>query len=75
MNEPPTLAIEIELNGQRVKATTAVLRDALESLGYDPDRRGVAAAINGEIVPRSDWDRLLLRDGDRVEIVGAVQGG
>ena len=39
------------------------------------DRRGVAAALDGEVVPRSDWDATPLDDGAEVEIVGAVQGG
>jgi sulfur carrier protein len=35
---------------------------------------GVAAAVNGEVVPRREW-AMPVRDGDRVEIVTAVQGG
>ncbi len=40
-----------------------------------PYRRGVAVAVNGEVVPRGDWDGAPLRDGDRVEILTAAQGG
>jgi sulfur carrier protein len=36
---------------------------------------GVAAAVNGEVVPRRSWPAMLVRDGDRVEVVTAVQGG
>jgi sulfur carrier protein len=36
--------------------------------------KGVAAAVNGEVVPRREWVTPV-RDGDRVEIVTAVQGG
>jgi len=36
---------------------------------------GVAAAVNGEVVPRRSWAGTLLCDGDRVEVVTAVQGG
>ncbi len=36
---------------------------------------GVAAAVNGEVVPRRSWPGTLLREGDQVEIVTAVQGG
>jgi thiamine biosynthesis protein ThiS len=35
----------------------------------------MAVAVNGEIVRRLDWKTHTLRTGDRVEIVGAVQGG
>ena len=37
--------------------------------------RGVAGAVNGEVVPRSRWEALALRDGDRVEVLTAAQGG
>jgi sulfur carrier protein len=37
--------------------------------------RGVAVAVNGEVVPRSTWPAVELRDGDRVEILTAAQGG
>jgi sulfur carrier protein len=36
---------------------------------------GVAAAVNGEVVPRSAWPAAVLADGDQVEVVTAVQGG
>lgn len=37
--------------------------------------RGVAVAVNGEVVPRSQWTAVALRDGDRVEVLTAAQGG
>lgn len=38
-------------------------------------RRGVAVAVDGEVVPRGAWDATALADGVRVEVVMAVQGG
>ncbi|MFA9429964.1 sulfur carrier protein ThiS [Egicoccus sp. AB-alg2] len=43
--------------------------------GQVPDRRGVAVAVDGEVVPRRDWDATALDDGAHIELVGAVQGG
>lgn len=37
--------------------------------------RGVAVAVNGEVVPRSTWDSAGLAEGDRVEVLTAAQGG
>jgi sulfur carrier protein len=37
--------------------------------------RGVAVAVNGEVVPRTGWPGRVLRDGDRVEVLTAAQGG
>lgn len=39
------------------------------------DRRGVAVAVDGEVVPRAAWDATVVEEGARIEIVGAVQGG
>lgn len=39
------------------------------------DRRGVAVAVDGDVLPRTQWDDRELGDGAAVEIVGAVQGG
>ncbi|MFI7428557.1 sulfur carrier protein ThiS [Micromonospora sp. NPDC049836] len=37
--------------------------------------RGLAVAVNGEVVPRGGWPATVLRDGDRVEVLSAAQGG
>jgi sulfur carrier protein len=37
--------------------------------------RGIAVAVNGEVVPRSAWDTTGLQPGDRVEVLIAAQGG
>jgi sulfur carrier protein len=37
--------------------------------------KGVAAAVNGEVVPRRAWPATELAELDEVEIVTAVQGG
>lgn len=39
------------------------------------EQRGVAVAVNGEVVPRTGWPATGLRDGDRVEVLSAAQGG
>jgi sulfur carrier protein len=66
----------IELNGDLVELETpATVAVAVERLGADPERRGLAVAVDGEVVPRSAWDRTQLSDGQRVEVVGAIQGG
>ena len=38
------------------------------------EHKGIAVAVNGEVVPRAEWDRPL-RSGDGVEILVASQGG
>ncbi len=40
-----------------------------------PSPRGVAVAVDGEVVPKSTWADRIVRPGDRVEIVTGVAGG
>ncbi|GIJ26204.1 thiamine biosynthesis protein ThiS [Micromonospora qiuiae] len=40
-----------------------------------PQERGVAVAVNGEVVPRTGWPATVLSGGDRVEVLSAAQGG
>jgi sulfur carrier protein len=37
--------------------------------------KGVAAAVNGAVVPRTAWDSRALCGGDRVLVIRATQGG
>jgi sulfur carrier protein len=54
-------------------ATT--LAALLCTLGFEERTAGVAVAVNGEVVRRSAWAAHRLSAGDRVDVVGAVQGG
>lgn len=56
-----------------VAALVAVLLP--EPRGHRRRPRGVAVAIDDAVLPRSTWASTALRDGDRVEVVTAVQGG
>jgi sulfur carrier protein len=42
---------------------------------YGRGERGIAVALNGEVVARSKWNEITLNDGDRVEVLGAIGGG
>ncbi|MFY1654111.1 sulfur carrier protein ThiS [Solwaraspora sp. WMMB762] len=66
--------MELIVNGASMTAPTGtVLADVVRAV---TDRaRGVAVAVNGEVVPRSGWSAEQLCDGDRVEVLIAAQGG
>jgi thiamine biosynthesis protein ThiS len=67
-------AISLVLNGKpRSLASETPLPQLLEELGVD--RRLVAVAHNGEVIPRDQYESVVLHDGDRVEIVRMVGGG
>jgi len=66
----------IVLNGERsdVPAGETVLA-VLAHLGLHGDVRGVAVAVDGEVVPRADWQSFTLGESARVEVLTAMQGG
>jgi sulfur carrier protein len=70
----PTV-VEIVVNGEPRQIAAANVRALLGALGYDATGRGLAVARNDEIVPRGEWETTPVASGDRIEIVGAVQGG
>jgi sulfur carrier protein len=66
----------IHVNGEpTLIADDATVADLLHGLSVDREARGLAVAVDGEVVPRGAWDAYALRAGARVEIVAAVQGG
>jgi sulfur carrier protein len=66
--------IDLILNGERCRLEEGVTIGAVvDDLGLG--RRGVAVAVNEQVVPRSSWDGTALSSADRVEILTAVQGG
>jgi sulfur carrier protein len=66
----------VRVNGEsRTLPDEATVAAALDVLGTPADGRGVAVAIDGEIVPRGQWAATALLEGQEIEIVQAVQGG
>jgi sulfur carrier protein len=66
----------VELNGQAEQLPDgATVADAVEAVGVNGETRGVAVAVDGEVVRRADWVRTPLADRQAVEVVRAVQGG
>lgn len=69
------MSLLLRVNGEGRELAVATVIDLLRSEGVDPARRGVAVAVNGEVVRRRDWPATALSSGDQVEIVKPVAGG
>jgi thiazole synthase len=68
--------MRIELNGEpRELDDGATLADAVRKSGAQREGRGVAVALDGEVVPRAKWDSTALAEGGSVEVLAAIQGG
>ncbi len=51
------------------------LRDVLALVGRTGADRGVAIAVNGEVVPRDEWDARDVSAEDHIEVLSAIGGG
>jgi sulfur carrier protein len=67
--------VTVIVNGEPRDLTAgATVSEVLGALGIEV-RRGLAVAVDGEVVRRAEWDVRALPEGARVEVVRAVQGG
>ncbi len=66
----------VELNGEALELKPgATVATVVDRAGAGGDRRGVAVAVDGEVIPRSAWTTTELTNGQRIEVLGAIQGG
>ena len=69
--------MRLSINGQEREFpeldSRPLLARLVELLGMKPDR--IAIERNGDIIPRSTWERVTLEGGDKLEVVQFVGGG
>jgi len=66
----------IWINGRELDGRDGrTIGELLAELGVEPRARGVAVAVDGEVVPRAEWDARAVPAGARVEALTAMQGG
>ena len=67
--------MKLTINGEAQSTDAATVADLMAELGYERNAPGVAAALNGAVIPRTQWGSAKLGDGDKIDIIHAVQGG
>ena len=66
----------VRVNGEERRLPAgATVADAVRATGAEAGARGVAVALENEVVPRGEWGSTRLSHGARVEVLQAVQGG
>ncbi|HZZ95798.1 MAG TPA: sulfur carrier protein ThiS [Jatrophihabitantaceae bacterium] len=66
--------MSVEINGTASEVTDGTtLLELIES--HAGTTRGSAVVVDGTVVPRSDWPHYRVADGQRIELITAVQGG
>jgi sulfur carrier protein len=67
--------MKVTLNGKPAELPEeATLPDVLAILGFEVSR-GLAVAVDSEVIPRKRWPSFDLSDGMKIEVLRAVQGG
>jgi sulfur carrier protein len=68
--------MNVTVNGEpREVGTGATVASVVELLDVAQDARGVAVALDGEVVSRGRWADTQLSEGSTVEVVAAIGGG
>ena len=65
----------IFVNGEPRDGAGATISELLSELGVEERARGVAVALDGEVIPRAEWGERRVNEGQRVEALSAMQGG
>jgi sulfur carrier protein len=70
------MTVSVTVNGELYELTEGTsIATLLESLNAPGSGRGVAVALDGEVVPHGAWTGTAIGPGARIEVVVAVQGG
>ncbi len=68
--------MKIKVNGEAKEVSPGLtLHQLLLDLEIDPSRPGIAAAIDQEVIPRTQWAETAIQPESEIEIIRAAQGG
>jgi len=68
--------VKVTVNGTVKKLNPgSTVQQLVEAMNLPTGSEGIAVAVEAEVLPRSDWQKTKLTDGQTVEILTAVQGG
>lgn len=67
--------IKIYINNNEFSLETESTIVAALKMANISRQNGIAIALNGDIVAQPKWNEILLQDGDKLIVIGAVAGG
>ena len=62
------------VNNEKKDVNLKTLSELLESINLNV-AKGVAVAVNNQVVAKSEWNNALLKENDKITIIRATQGG
>lgn len=67
--------MEVLINAETYETNAETLHELFQETHPDQSSEGKAIAVNDEVVPSGEWKEFQLSEGDRIEVIQAVQGG
>ena len=67
--------MKLPVNGSTQTVQERTVAELVERVAPGRTARGTAVALNGEVVPRGEWQTAPLKEGDRIEVLHAIGGG
>lgn len=69
------MQFSIKFNNEEVMLqATSDLQSLLAEKGL-AEKKGIAVAVNENVIPKKDWDTYILNENDSVLVIKATQGG
>ncbi|MTI22064.1 sulfur carrier protein ThiS [Fulvivirga sp. RKSG066] len=66
--------MQVYLNDTPISITASKLFEVLKSQALET-KKGIAVAVNDEVIHRTDWETKQLKENDRILVITATQGG
>ena len=63
----------VEVNKEKLVSNETELQALLEEI--DISQKGIAVAVNGEVIMRAAWKETQIQENDKITIIKATQGG
>lgn len=68
--------MELTINNRTKNFTQSMLTiQALLDIEAPAKQKGIAVAVNNNVIPKADWDNYTLSPTDQILIISATQGG
>lgn len=69
--------MKIKLNDKELEISHSITLEELllKEINLSPDKKGVAVAVNDNIIPKNDWKNYPIKENDEILIIIAAQGG
>lgn len=69
--------MKVKLNNDIIEISPNITLEKIlqQELQITQDKKGIAVAVNDNIIPKNNWNKIQLNDKDEILVIIAAQGG